>query len=220
MFLKKKFNDQEKNIFRKNTIQKNFSRKKKILEENFDNYLFHPKKLKKSVSNILEIGFGMGDNLIELSKKNPNKQIIGIEPFLNGVASVVYSCVKSNINNILLYSHPVQEFLENYKKIFFKEIFILFPDPWPKKKHLKRRLVQIPFIKILLERMEKNGKLYFATDNQNYFNEVQEHLNSDEIRKIPISIKKLDPNELILTKYFLRAKRLENKVSFLVIVKY
>jgi tRNA (guanine-N7-)-methyltransferase len=162
----------------------------------------------------------MGDNLIELSKKNPNKQIIGIELFLNGVASVVYRCVKSNINNILLYSHPVQVFLENYKKVFFKEIFILFPDPWPKKKHLKRRLLQLSFVKTLLERMEKNGKLYFATDNQNYFDEVQEHLNSDEIRKIPTSIKKLDPNELILTKYFLRAKRLKNKVSFLVIVKY
>ena len=66
----------------------------------------------------------------------------------------------------------MQEFLKNYKKIFFKEIFILFPDPWPKKKHLKRRLVQMPFVKILLERMEKNGKLYFATDNQNYFDEV------------------------------------------------
>ena len=68
--------------------------------------------------------------------------------------------------------------------------------------------------------MEKNGKVYFATDNQNYFNEVLEYLNSDDVKKIPISIKKLDPEELILTKYFLRAKRLENKVSFLVIVKY
>ena len=60
----------------------------------------------------------MGDNLIELSKKNPNKQIIGIEPFLNGIASVVYSCVKSNINNILLYSHPVQEFLKKSSYYF------------------------------------------------------------------------------------------------------
>ena len=212
LMIKKKYGDIE--------VQKNFSRKKKILKENFDSYLFHPKKLIKSDSNILEIGFGMGDNLIELCKKNPNKQIIGIEPFLNGVASVVYRCVKNNINNILIYSHTVQEFLENYKKIFFKEIFILFPDPWPKKKHLKRRLLQVPFLITLLERMEKNGKIYFATDNQNYFDEVQEHLNSKEIRKIPISIKKLDPKELVLTKYFLRAKRLENKVIFLVIVKY
>ena len=162
----------------------------------------------------------MGDNLIELSKKNPNKQIIGIEPFLNGLAKVVYDCVRGNINNILLFTLPVQEFLENYKKILFRDIFILFPDPWPKKKHFKRRLLQPSFLKTILSRLEKKGKLYFATDNQSYFDEVQQLLNSDEIRKIPIFIKKLDPKELILTKYFLRAKRLQNKVNFLVIVKY
>ena len=115
----------------------------------------------------------MGNNLIELSKNNPKSQIVGIEPFLNGVTSVIYNCVKQNIENILIYSEPVEKFLEKYKKICFKEIFILFPDPWHKKKHHKRRLVQPPFLKNILKRLDKNGKLYFATDDQTYFKSVQ-----------------------------------------------
>ena len=87
----------------------------------------------------------MGHNFIELSKNNLKSQIVGIEPFLNGVASVIYNCVKQNISNILVYPEPVEKFLEKYKKIYFKEIFILFPDPWHKKKHHKRRLVQYLF---------------------------------------------------------------------------
>ena len=65
-------------------------RKKKILDENLKNFQFNLKKIKKSTPNILEIGFGMGHNLIELSKNNLNSRIIGIEPFLNGVVSVIY----------------------------------------------------------------------------------------------------------------------------------
>ena len=65
----------------------------------------------------------MGHNLIELSKNNLKSQIVGIEPFLNGAASVIYSCVKHNIDNILVYSDPVEKFLVKYKKIYFKRLF-------------------------------------------------------------------------------------------------
>ena len=161
----------------------------------------------------------MGHNLIELSKNNPKSQIIGIEPFLNGVASIVYNCVKQNLENILVYPEPVEKFLEKYKKIHFKEIFILFPDPWHKKKHHKRRLVQLPFLKNILKRLDKNGKLFFATDNEAYFESVQDCLDNKDLKKIKITHKKIDLKHLEQTKYFLRAKRLGNKVNFLVIVK-
>ena len=112
-----------------------------------------------------------------------------------------------------------EKFLEKYKKIYFKEIFILFPDPWHKKKHHKRRLVQLPFLKNIVKRLDKNGKLYFATDNQDYFKSVQDCLYSKDFKKIPIVHKKIDVKQLVQTKYFLRAKKLGNKVNFLVIVK-
>jgi len=183
-----------------------------------DNYLFHPSKIIISKPIFLEIGFGMGHNLLHTASNNKNNLIIGVDPFLNGVASVIEKCVEDKINNILIYPHPVEFFFEKFKKIFFEKIFILFPDPWPKKKHYKRRLFKNKFIITLLERLNAGGKIYFATDNQSYYNQALEEL---EIVKqtIPINIEKLDNNELVLTKYFKRAKKLGNNVNFFVIVK-
>ena len=161
----------------------------------------------------------MGNNLLELAKQNPEQHIVGVDPFMNGVTSVINTCVQENIKNVLIFPHPAQEFLESFKKIFFEKVFILFPDPWPKKKHHKRRLFQAIFVKKILEKIEPKGKLYFATDNQNYYEQALECLSNPTIQKIPIIIKKTDPKELILTKYFARAEKLGNKVNFLVIVK-
>jgi len=161
----------------------------------------------------------MGHNLLELAKQNPEQHIVGVDPFMNGVTSVINICVQENIKNILIFPYPAQEFLERFKKIFFEKVFILFPDPWPKKKHHKRRLFQAIFVKKILERIAPKGKLYFATDNQNYYEQALECLSNPPIQKIPIIIKKIDPKELILTKYFARAEKLGNKVNFLVIVK-
>ena len=96
---------------------------------------------------------------------------------------------------------------------------MLFPDPWPKKKHHKRRLFRTEFVKTILKKISKQGKLYFATDNQNYYDEALIALHKKNFKEMPIEIKKTDTKELILTKYFLRAKKLGNKVNFLVIVK-
>ena len=115
--------------------------KKKILDQNYKTYLFHPDKLIKSKSIILEIGFGMGHNLLELAKQNPEQHIVGVDPFMNGVTSVINTCVQENIKNILIFPHPAQEFLESFKKIFFEKVFILFPDPWPKKKTSQKKIV-------------------------------------------------------------------------------
>ena len=149
----------------------------------------------------------MGHNLLELAKQNPEQHIVGVDPFMNGVTSVINTCVQENIKNILIFPHPAQEFLESFKKIFFE------------KKHHKRRLFQAIFVKKILEKIEPKGKLYFATDNQNYYEQALECLSNPTIQKIPIIIKKTDPKELILTKYFARAEKLGNKVNFLVIVK-
>ena len=160
----------------------------------------------------------MGHHLLHTALNNKNNLIIGVDPFLNGVASVIKKSVQDKINNILIYPYPVEFFFEKFKKIFFEKIFILFPDPWPKKKHHKRRLFKNKFVITLLERLNKGGKIYFATDNQSYYNQALEEL---EIVKqtIAINIVKLDDNELVLTKYFKRAKKLGNNVNFFVIVK-
>lgn len=160
----------------------------------------------------------MGQNLLEIATHNKDSLVIGVDPFLNGIASLIENCVNNKINNVLVYPKPIQEFLEQFKNIYFEKVFILFPDPWPKKKHQKRRVFKDKFIQILLERIKKNGEIYFATDNQDYYEQALHDL--EIVKKtFHISIQKVDSNELVLTKYFQRAKKLGNNVNFLVIVK-
>ena len=108
----------------------------KIKEVNFKYFLkknnINKLNLKKKL--ILEIGIGMGENLIHLSKKNKKKYIIGVDPFKNGMVNVSDYCIQNNIKNIFLYPFVFQKFLNKFKELRFNIIYILFPDPWPKKK--------------------------------------------------------------------------------------
>ena len=99
-----------------------------------------------------------------------------------------------------------------------KKYLFSFLTPGQKKKHYKRRLFKNKFIITLLERLNAGGKIYFATDNQSYYNQALEELEIVK-QRIAINIEKLDNNELVLTKYFIRAKKLGNNVNFFVIVK-
>ena len=161
----------------------------------------------------------MGHNLIALAKKYPNNIFVGVDPFLNGIANLVHACVKENISNIFLYPTPVEKFFEDFKKIILDKVYILFPDPWPKKKHHKRRLVKANFILSILEKLKSKGKILFATDNQDYYQRVKNDLTELMTCKTPIKLIKKDPKNLENTKYFKRANKLGNKVHFLVIVK-
>lgn len=161
----------------------------------------------------------MGHHLIELAKQNPDKYIIGVDPFLNGIAEVIFTCVREKIENIFISACPIQEFLEEFKKLYFDEVFILFPDPWPKKKHHKRRLFQADFIKMILKKIISKGRLFFATDNEDYYEKSLLSLEEDVSKTTTILIQKKDNKRLVLTKYFKRAQKLGNNVNFLVIVK-
>ena len=160
---------------------------------------------------ILEIGIGMGENLIYLSKKNTQKNIIGVDPFMNGMVNVSDYCINNNIKNIYLYPFVFQNFLNKFKKLRFNEIYVLFPDPWPKKRHQKRRLVNGDFLKKILKILKKNGKFIFSTDNISYFENVKTILKNTPKIKIKI-IKRV---VTIKTKYYLKAERKRNKINSL-----
>ena len=161
----------------------------------------------------------MGHNILALAIKNPNSIFVGIDPFINGVANLVHTCVEEKISNILLYPTPVEKFFQDFPKIICDQIYILFPDPWPKKKHHKRRLVKANFIVAILDKLKTKGKIFFATDNQDYFEKVSIELKELISNKAPMKIIKKEPKYLENTKYFKRANKLGNKVQFLVIVK-
>lgn len=119
--------------------------------------------------NILEIGFGFGDFLFEKAKKNPDKFFFGVEPHLNGVVNLLAKLEKEPLQNLQISTDDVRLVLQKFPDKFFSEIFILFPDPWPKLKHFKRRLITQKFLEeVLSPKMQKGAKLTIATDHDSY----------------------------------------------------
>ena len=119
--------------------------------------------------NILDIGSGSGENAIHLSKLYSKAQIITCELFEDGNLNLCNQIILNKIRNISLFKGNVLQFLDilNQKSIF-DEIWILFPDPWPKVRHHKRRLINDNFLKFIYFFIKKNGSLIIASDSQSY----------------------------------------------------
>ena len=190
----------------------------KIKENSFKKYLKTRSinRLNSKKKLILEIGIGMGENIIYLSKKNTKKIIIGVDPFKNGMVNVSDYCINNNIKNIYLYPYVFQKFINKFKKLRFDIIYILFPDPWPKKRHKKRRIVNEEFLKKIIEILKKKGKIFFSTDNLDYFINVKTIM-----KNFPnIKVKKINKIVTIKTKFYLKAEKKGNKINSLLISKY
>jgi tRNA (guanine-N7-)-methyltransferase len=120
-------------------------------------------------NNILEIGFGFGDFLFEKAKNNPDKNFFGCEPHLNGVVNLLAKLEQEPLKNLSISLQDSRLLLENFPQNFFEKIYILFPDPWPKAKHFKRRLLTQKFFDEILSPKMKNGAtLTIATDHDSY----------------------------------------------------
>ena len=115
--------------------------------------------------NILEIGFGNGDNLVNMSLKNPNNLFIGCDAYYNGCAKLLKQIVNNNIENIKIWPNDIHLIIKKFKSNFFDLILILQPDPWPKKKHIKRRLIQQYFLDDLNQILKNKGELIISTDH-------------------------------------------------------
>jgi tRNA (guanine-N7-)-methyltransferase len=118
--------------------------------------------------NILEIGFGFGDFLFVKAKNNPNINFIGSEPHINGVVNLLAKLKDDQLDNIKISQLDIRILLAKIADLFFDEIYILFPDPWPKQKHYKRRLIDLEFLEILAKKIKSDGKLIIATDHDAY----------------------------------------------------
>jgi tRNA (guanine-N7-)-methyltransferase len=116
----------------------------------------------------LEIGFGAGEHLIEQAKANPDVGLVGCEPFLNGVAAALAGLKREEIPNVLLRRGDAQAVIKAAPDAFFSRVFMLYPDPWPKRRHHKRRVVSVGFIAALARVMRSGAELRFATDIDDY----------------------------------------------------
>ncbi len=121
----------------------------------------------------VEIGFGNGDNLLELAAAHPERNFLGIEVHRSGVGRVLLALQSRQLQNVRLICHDAVEVLgQQIPPGAVDEMLILFPDPWPKKRHHKRRLIQAPFAALAATRLAPGGVLRLATDWQPYAQEM------------------------------------------------
>jgi tRNA (guanine-N7-)-methyltransferase len=116
----------------------------------------------------LEIGFGGGEHLLWQARQNPNVALVGCEPFEDGVIKVLTAITGEDLKNIRLHMGDVREVLRLLRPSSIDRAFILFPDPWPKRKHRKRRLVNEPLLRLLAEAMRPGAELRIGTDIGDY----------------------------------------------------
>jgi tRNA (guanine-N7-)-methyltransferase len=116
----------------------------------------------------LEIGFGAGEHLIAQAKANPDIGLIGCEPFLNGVAAALAGIEREGLANVRLRRGDAQALIDAAPDAFFSKVFILYPDPWPKRRHNKRRIVSDALVTALARIVKPGGEVRFATDIDDY----------------------------------------------------
>lgn len=121
----------------------------------------------------VEIGFGNGDNLAKMAAAHPERDYLGIEVHRPGVGRLLLALEGEQLTNVRLICHDAVEVLaQQIPQQSLDEVIILFPDPWPKKRHHKRRLVQSAFVELVIDRLAPGGIIRMATDWQPYAEEM------------------------------------------------
>jgi tRNA (guanine-N7-)-methyltransferase len=127
----------------------------------------------------IEIGFGNGDNLLRLAGAHPERDFLGIEVHRAGIGRLLLALEAQQLRNVRIVCHDAVEVLEaQVPPLSVQEILILFPDPWPKKRHHKRRLLQPAFAALAASRLAAGGQLRLATDWEPYAQHMLETLNA------------------------------------------
>lgn len=117
----------------------------------------------------VEIGFGMGDSLLEMAMANPQRNFLGIEVHKPGVGKLLHGLAEHGVKNVKVFCHDAKEILAHcLAPSAIDTLLIFFPDPWHKKRHNKRRLVQTDFIAGLLPLLAEGGRIHLATDWEPY----------------------------------------------------
>ena len=128
---------------------------------------------------VLEIGFGMGQSLVDMAEVAPETNFLGIEVHRPGVGRILHSIEERGIDNIRVYCHDAVEILSDIiPDTSLDTVQIFFPDPWHKKRHNKRRLIQPPFVALLISKLKPEGVLHLATDWEDYAVQMMEVLSA------------------------------------------
>jgi tRNA (guanine-N7-)-methyltransferase len=167
----------------------------------------------------LEIGFGTGDALWEMATCNPEENFIGIEVYKPGIVALFNKLKIEPKNNIRIFCEDAKAILTQcIADESLARILIFFPDPWPKRRHFKRRLIQIKFIQLLYSKLKINGYVHIATDWEDYASHVVRCFQANNNFKRVLT---LDNNFLQrpATKFAKRGQNLGHEIADLVFVK-
>tara|TARA_A100001015_G_scaffold53567_1_gene58687 strand:- start:1590 stop:2270 length:681 start_codon:yes stop_codon:yes gene_type:complete len=200
----RKLSDNKKNLLED-------AKKSKILlnEEDFSNIA----KIAKNYEEVtFEIGFGSGEHIAHIAKLYPKRLFIGCEPFELGVTKLLAKIRAEKINNILIYNNDALDLLKSLPDNLINKLYILYPDPWPKKRHNKRRIINNENLALFAKKMANNAKILIATDHNDYASWIISHLiNNKNFKWLINNVEEVftEPNEWHKTKY--QKKSLDNK---------
>ncbi len=129
---------------------------------------------------VLEIGYGNGDTLVELAAASPDADFLGVEVHPPGIGHCLLAIESRGLTNLRLVAHDAVEVLANQlPPASLDEVLLYFPDPWPKKRHHKRRIVQPDFAALVADRLNPGGTFHLATDWEPYALQMLEVLNAE-----------------------------------------
>ena len=162
---------------------------------------------------ILEIGFGMGETTAVIAAGHPELDILGVEVHTPGVGSLLKEIAARNLGNVRIIQHDAVEVVRDMiAPGTLAGIHIFFPDPWPKKRHHKRRLIQQPFVRLLTERLAPGGYFHCATDWEEYAQQMVAVLSAEPLLENTAPGFAPRPDYRPLTKFEQRGLRLGHGV--------
>jgi len=134
----------------------------------------------RKAPKILEIGFGMGEGLAEIAAAHPENDYLGVEVHTPGVGALLKQVGERGLDNVRVIQHDAVEVLTHMLAPgSLAGVHVFFPDPWHKKRHNKRRLIQPPFVRLLAGRIAPGGYLHLATDWEDYAIQMLEVLSAE-----------------------------------------
>lgn len=176
----------------------------------------------KKQNIVIEIGFGNGDSLLQMAKNQPQNNFIGIEVYEAGIGRLINNIKKNELTNIKIIKQDAVEVLQNnIQNNSINTLQLFFPDPWQKKRHNKRRILQQDFVNTVAAKLKPNGIFHIATDWQEYAKQIMTTMENSEDFKNAYNghIYNETVKNRPITKFELRAEKLKHKISDIVFIK-
>ena len=180
-----------------------------------DNQLNFGELFMNSHDVTLEVGFGNGDSLLEMAIQQPKQNFLGIEVYEAGIGRLINEANKHQLSNLKIIKEDAVEVLQNHiPDDSLSKFQLFFPDPWHKKRHHKRRIIQISFLDILTKKLKRDGIVHIVTDWKNYAEHIMETLASHQHFKNTLGghIYSPRPKHRPLTKFENRGQKLGHGV--------